>query len=165
MSVREKRSLLSTLAKEPRKKITKSKNKNSKCGEIFCMRCYTMANKITEREIYTSILNGTADQSVLCEFAEKKLAQLDKRNASAKVRAERKRAEGDAVTEGIFGVLTAEPMTRGQVAEAFGSELSVAKVGARLTKLFNEGRIQKETIKVAGEDGKMKNAVAYFVAE
>lgn len=28
----EKRSLLSTLAKEPRKKITKCKNKNLKCG-------------------------------------------------------------------------------------------------------------------------------------
>ena len=124
-----------------------------------------MANKITERDIYNSIISGTADQAVLVEFAEKKLAQLDKRNASAKVRAERKRAEGDAVTEGIFGVLTAEPMTRGQVAEAFGGELSVAKVGARLNKLFNEGRISKETIKVAGEDGKSKNAVAYFVAE
>ena len=124
-----------------------------------------MANKITERDIYNSIISGTADQAVLVEFAEKKLAQLDKRNASAKVRAERKRAKGDAVTEGIFGVLTAEPMTRGQVAEAFGGELSVAKVGARLNKLFNEGRISKETIKVSGEDGKSKNAVAYFVAE
>ena len=35
-----------------------------------------MANKITEREIYNSIINGTADQSVLVEFANKKLAQL-----------------------------------------------------------------------------------------
>ncbi len=129
------------------------------------MRCNTMANKITEREIYNSIINGTADQSVLVEFANKKLAQLDKRNASAAKRAAVKRAEGNEITEGIFGVLTHEPMTRGQVASAFGGELSVAKVGARLNTLVNEGRIQKETIKVAGEDGKMKNAVAYFIAE
>lgn len=124
-----------------------------------------MANKITEREIYNSIINGTADQAVLVEFANKKLAQLDKRNMTAKARAERKRAESNEVTEGIFGVLSAERMTREQVAEAFGGELSVAKVGARLNNLFKDGRVQKETIKVANADGKMTNKVVYFVAE
>jgi hypothetical protein len=125
-----------------------------------------MANtKITEREIYNSIINGTADQAVLVEFANKKLAQLDKRNETAKARAERKRAESNEVTEGIVGVLSAERMTREQVAEAFGGELSVAKVGARLNNLFKDGRVQKETIKVANADGKMTNKVVYFVAE
>lgn len=124
-----------------------------------------MANKITEREIYNSIINGTADQAVLVEFANKKLAQLDKRNVTAKARAERKRAESNEVTEGIFGVLSAERMTREQVAEAFGGELSVAKIGARLNNLFKDGRVQKETIKVANADGKMTNKVVYFVAE
>lgn len=124
-----------------------------------------MANKITEREIYNSIINGTADQAVLVEFANKKLAQLDKRNVTAKARAERKRAESNEVTEGIFGVLSAERMTREQVAEAFGGDLSVAKVGARLNNLFKDGRVQKETIKVANADGKMTNKVVYFVAE
>ena len=121
-------------------------------------------NKITEREIYNSIINGTADPAVLSEFASKKLAQLDKRNATAKVRAERKRAEGNEITEGIYSVLSHEPMTRAQVAEAYGSDLSLAKIGARLTNLVKEGRVQKETVKVAGEDGKTKNAVAYFIA-
>ena len=124
-----------------------------------------MANKITEREIYNSILNGTVDQATLCEFAEKKLAQLDKRNASAQRRAAVKRAEGNEITEGIFGVLSAERMTREQVAQAYGSELSVAKVGSRLNQLVEAGRVQKETIKVANAEGKMVNKVAYFVAE
>ena len=124
-----------------------------------------MANKITEREIYNSILNGTIDQAVLCEFAEKKLAQLDRRNASAQRRAAVKRAEGNEITEGIFGVLSAERMTREQVAQAYGSELSVAKVGSRLNQLVEAGRVQKETIKVANAEGKMVNKVAYFVAE
>lgn len=124
-----------------------------------------MANKITEREIYNSILNGTVDQAVLCEFAEKKLAQLDKRNASAQRRAAVKRAEGNEITEGIFGVLSTERMTREQVAQAYGSELSVAKVGSRLNQLVEAGRVQKETIKVANAEGKMVNKVAYFVAE
>ena len=124
-----------------------------------------MANKITEREIYNSILNGTVDQVTLCEFAEKKLAQLDKRNASAQRRAAVKRAEGNEITEGIFSVLSAERMTREQVAQAYGSELSVAKVGSRLNQLVEAGRVQKETIKVANAEGKMVNKVAYFVAE
>ena len=124
-----------------------------------------MANKITEREIYNSILNGTVDQATLCEFAEKKLAQLDKRNASAQRRAAVKRAEGNEITEGIFGVLSVERMTREQVAQAYGSELSVAKVGSRLNQLVEAGRVQKETIKVANAEGKMVNKVAYFVAE
>ena len=124
-----------------------------------------MANKITEREIYTSIINGTADQAVLTEFATKKLAQLDKRNVSAKRRADAKREAGNEITEGIFNVLSTERMTRSQVAEAFGGELSVAKVGARLNQLVNSGRVQKENIKVAGTDGKTKTAVAYFTAE
>lgn len=124
-----------------------------------------MANKITEREIYNSILNGTVDQATLCEFAEKKLAQLDKRNASAQRRAAAKRAEGNAITEDIFGILSAERMTREQVAQAYGSELSVAKVGSRLNQLVEAGRVQKETIKVANAEGKMVNKVAYFVAE
>lgn len=124
-----------------------------------------MANKITEREIYNSILNGTVDQATLCEFAEKKLAQLDKRNASAQRRAAVKRAEGNEITEGIFGVLSTERMTREQVAQAYGSELSVAKVGSRLNQLVEAGRVQKETIKVANAEGRMVNKVAYFVAE
>ncbi len=124
-----------------------------------------MANKITEREIYNSILNGTVDQAVLCDFAEKKLAQLDKRNASAQRRAAAKRAEGNAITEEIFGILSTERMTREQVAQAYGSELSVAKVGSRLNQLVEAGRVQKETIKVANAEGRMVNKVAYFVAE
>ena len=56
-------------------------------------------------------------------------------------------------------------MTREQVAQAYGSELSVAKVGARLNQLVEAGRVQKETIKVANAEGKMTNKVAYFVAE
>lgn len=124
-----------------------------------------MKNTITERELYTQMINGTISQESLVAFAEKKIAQLDKRNASAQRRAAAKRAEGNAITEDIFGILSAERMTREQVAQAYGSELSVAKVGSRLNQLVEAGRVQKETIKVANAEGKMTNKVAYFVAE
>ncbi len=125
-----------------------------------------MANKITEREIYNSILNGTADQAILCEFAEKKLAQLDKRNASAARRAQAKRAEGDAITERVFSVVSAEPMTREAITAALGDEtLSVAKIGARLNQLVKTGRVSKETAKIQNAEGKTAAKVVYFVAE
>ena len=124
-----------------------------------------MANsKITEREIYNSILNGSFDHDVLVEFAEKKLAQLDKRNASAAKRAAAKRAAGDELMEAVFGFVTSEPQTRNDIADAMvaeGFDVTPAKVGARLNKLVNADRICKGKAKFAGEDGKSKTAVIY----
>lgn len=124
-----------------------------------------MKNTLTERDIYTAMLNGTLDAEVAKEFAEKKITQLDRRNASAAKRAAAKREAGSEITEAVYAVLGNEPMTRTQVVSAMGTDLSVAKIGARLNALVREGRVSKETIKVAGEDGKAKSAVAYFVAE
>lgn len=122
--------------------------------------------KITEREIYNSIINGTADQAVLVEFATKKIAQLDKRNASAQKRAQAKRAEGDVITERVFSVVSVEPMTRDQITELVGDEtLSTAKIGARLNQLVKTGRVSKETAKVQNAEGKNANKVVYFRAE
>ena len=109
---------------------------------------------ITERDIYNSILDGSFDIDVLQGFAKKKLAQLDKRNASAKIRAERKRAEGDQLTDEIFGFVTDEPQNRAQIAAAYnaahGTELSDAKIGARLSKLARAGQIEKAETKEFG---------------
>lgn len=125
-----------------------------------------MANKITEREIYTAMINGTIDAETLREFAEKKIAQLDRRNASAAKRAAAKRAEGDEVTEAVFALLDGEAKTRDEVTEMYneanGSEFSVAKIGAKLNALVKAERIAKETIKVAGADGKVSNKVGYY---
>ena len=109
---------------------------------------------ITERDIYNSILDGTFDIDVLQGFAQKKLAQLDKRNASAKVRAERKRAEGDQLTDAVLAFVTDEPQNRAQIAAAFnaanGTDFSDAKIGARLSKLARGGQIAKAETKEFG---------------
>ena len=121
-------------------------------------------SKITEREILNSIIDGTADPDVLVEYAEKKIAQLDKRNASAAKRAAAKRAAGDELMESVFGFVTDEPQTRGQIAAAMvaeGFEVTDAKVGARLNKLFNLGRIQKANSKFTDENGKRHAVVVY----
>ena len=122
-----------------------------------------MADKLTERDIYNQMIEGTIDHETLAEFAAKKIAQLDKRNASAQKRAAAKRAENSGVVDAVYALLGSEPMTRDAVAQAYGGELSVAKIGAKLNALVADGRIQKTNIKVAGADGKTSSKVAYFV--
>ena len=126
-----------------------------------------MSNKITEREIYNAMINGTIDADVMVEFAAKKLAQLDKRNESAKIRAAKKRAEGNELESLVFSYVSEEGQTRGQIAEAMiadGHEVTVGKVQARLTALVEAGKVSKEKGKVAGEDGKSKAATFYALA-
>ena len=121
-----------------------------------------MTNKITERTLYMSILNDEVDMETLKAFAEKKIAQLDRRNASAARRAAAKRAENSGVVDAVYALLGSEPMTRDAVAEAYGGELSVAKIGAKLNALVSAGRIEKTTVKVTGADGKTSNKVGYY---
>ena len=126
-----------------------------------------MSNKITEREIYNAMINGTIDADVMVEFATKKLAQLDKRNESAKIRAAKKRAEGNELEALVFGYVTEEGQTRNQITESMiadGHEVTVGKVQARLTALVEAGKVSKEKGKVAGEDGKSKAATFYALA-
>lgn len=126
------------------------------------------AVKVTERDIYTGILNGNIDVDVLKAFAEKKLGQLDKRNESAKRRAAVKRAAGNEMLELVYSYVGDEQKTRAQITEemvADGHDVTVAKVGARLNVLASDGRIAKEKGKIEGEDGKMKVAIFYSLAE
>ena len=123
-----------------------------------------MTNKITEREIYNAMINGTIDADVMVEFATKKLAQLDKRNESAKIRAAKKRAEGNELESLVFSYVSEEGQTRGQIAEAMIADCHQVTVGmfqARLTALVEAGRIAKAKAKVAGEDGKTKQVTVY----
>ena len=125
--------------------------------------------KITERDIYNSIIDGTFDTGVLVEFATKKLAQLDHRNLKAKERAAAKRAEGDELMEKVFALVTSDPQSREDIANALiadGVDTTVGKVGYRLTALANDGRIEKSEVTIPGGDGeKAKRVVVYSLAE
>ena len=126
-----------------------------------------MANRLTEREIYNAMINGTIDPDVMAEFAEKKLAQLDKRNATAAKRAAAKRAETDALLETVYGVLSDEPMDRTEIANVLaeqGVETTLGKITSRLSALVKEGRANKAKAKVEGEDGKSHDVTVYTVA-
>ena len=108
-----------------------------------------MATKITERDIYHAMIDGTIDAEVMREFAEKKLAQLDKRRDAAAKRAEKKREESDALTEEIYGLLTETPMTIDEIVLALDIEdVTTNKVAARLGKLIKADRVVKEAVRV-----------------
>lgn len=124
--------------------------------------------KITEREIYNAILDETIDRDLLVEFATKKLTQLDHRNEKAKERAAKKRAEGDELTEKVFALVSADPQSREDITNALiaaGEDVTVGKVGYRLSALVADGRIVKEEAVLPGGDGeKTKRVMVYSIA-
>ena len=127
-----------------------------------------MANKVTERDILNAVIDGTIDTDVLVAYAEKRIAQLDKRNASAAKRAAAKRAAADEIANQIAEMLSEEPMNREDILAALedaGVEgMTANKVTAKMTKLVKEGRAQKAKARFKGEDGKTHEATVYTVA-
>lgn len=96
-------------------------------------------------------------------WAEKNIAQLDKRNESARARTEKKRAEGDALTETVYEALTDEFETIADIAARIDAEdVSVAKVQYRVAQLAKTGRAEKGTVTIPGSEGvKARTLVAY----
>lgn len=83
-------------------------------------------------------------------FANESQAQLKAKAEKAKEKAAEKKAASDVLREKVAAVLTTELQTRedifGQIEDV--AELTVAKVGARLTQLVEAGFATKELIKV-----------------
>lgn len=133
--------------------------------------------KITKREMFEALvayanacdmdveINDTAITSAdFVAFATKEIEQLDKKAVKAKERAAAKRAEGDALTEMVLNVLTADFQTAADVAAQIeDEEATVAKVSYRLGALVKEGKAVKEDIKV-DRDGKKAVLKGYKLA-
>ena len=129
--------------------------------------------KVTKRERYESIkalveavgaVEGI-DTDGIVAFCDKEIAALDTRAEKAKERAAEKRAEGDELQAAVLAALTDEPASRQEVTDRIeGEDVTLAKVGYRLTALVKQGLAVKEEIAVTGEDGKSKKAAAYRLA-
>ena len=133
----------------------------------------TSVVKITKKERFESIkaLCGVVgdidgfDLDGIVEFCDKEIEALSTRAAKAKERAAAKRAEGDELQAVVYAALTDEPATREEVTEKIdGDDVSVAKVGYRLTSLVAAGKAVKEEVTIEGEDGKTKKKAAYRLA-
>ena len=124
--------------------------------------------RMTDRELYNSILEGNFDMDALTAYANRKLAQLDKRNEAARKRTVKKREKNNELTQVVFDVLTEVPMSRfdilDAVIEAGGypeGTMTVGKIGYQLNKLVREGQIAKQIAIAETEDGEVKQITVY----
>ena len=97
----------------------------------------------------------------LVDFIDKQVEAIEKRKVAAAARAEKKKAEADALTDEIFALMTEDFMTADEIVDMLDDEtITRNKVTARLAKLIKAEKVVKETIKI---DGKRK--MAYKLAE
>lgn len=114
--------------------------------------------KITKVDMFNAIADFIADtdwerKDEAIEFIEKQIDQLKAKAEKAKSRAEEKKLEGDALREVVYNALTNEPQTIDAITDIVAescSDVTKAKVTARLTQLVKLGEATKEQVKVEG---------------
>lgn len=103
------------------------------------------------RDMVLAAVEDQAQQEELVEFIDKQIETLEKRKVAAAERAEKKKAESDAMTDAILAQIGNEPITVDEIVIALDSEeVTRNKVTARLGKLVKAGTIVKEPVKVEG---------------
>ena len=133
----------------------------------------TTATKITKKDNLNSLIAlisaaqvagvaGDFDFDALAAYCTNEIKLLDKKAAKAKETAAAKKAEKDELCNVVEAVLTTEFQTRNDIAAQIeGDDVTVAKVGYRLTKLVELGLAEKTEVSVPGPDGKARKVVAY----
>ena len=103
------------------------------------------------RDMVLAAVEDQAQQDELVEFIDKQIETLEKRKVAAAERAEKKKAESDAMTDAILAQIGNELITVDEIVVALDSEeVTRNKVTARLGKLVKAGTIVKEAVKVDG---------------
>ena len=103
------------------------------------------------REMVLNTVEDVEKQDELLAFIDKETAILEKRKVAAANRAEKKRAESDALTDAIFACITDKLATVDEIVLALDAEdVTRNKVTARLGKLVKAGTIVKEAVRVDG---------------
>ena len=128
-------------------------------------------DRTTKRDFYEAIIKAmeTGETNIepdkIIEFCENEITLLDKKADKAKERAAAKKAEVDELMEKVYAVLSdTEFMTRNAVMDALGDmpeDVSIAKVGARLTKMVNNQTVEKSELTVANAEGKKSKVMGY----
>ena len=122
--------------------------------------------KITTAMKLESFMEKYADDAVLVEYCENELEKLAKKNAKARERADKKRAEGDDLQAAIASVLTETPQTRDEILAHFENAdgaLTVGKIQAKLNNLVKFDQASKTEVKT--EDGKKRTGYTVYIAE
>ena len=124
---------------------------------------YTKAAKYADLEtILSQVSTEDFDIPTLIEFVQAEAAALGRKADKAKAKAAEKKSETDELCDAVFAKLTNDPMTRDQIAEMFDdSEITPAKVGARLNKLVALGRVVKGEMAATSAAGKKTTRMVY----
>lgn len=99
---------------------------------------------MTNREMFTAIVNGELTDEVVAKAAEE-IAKLDARNAARKEKPSKKSLENEPIKAKIAEVLTDEPRTASDIASELG--LSVQKTSALLRQM----EVKVVDVKVKGK--------------
>lgn len=126
--------------------------------------------KITKAQKYAmieDILNTVDGDNIdmLIEFVQAEQVALARKATKAKEKQAEKKTEVDELGSAVMQVLNGEPKLREDVLALVADfeEVTLAKVGSRLTKLFDLGLIQKTEVKATTASGKKTTRMAYFV--
>lgn len=123
--------------------------------------------KVTKKEWYAEIRKiveaaDVENKDGALEFIDNQVKLLEAKAAKAQENAAKKKADGDALREAVYAVLTTKLQTIDQITEQVdGEDVTKAKVTARLTQLVKAEMAVKDTVKT--EDG--RKVTAYKVAE
>lgn len=126
--------------------------------------------KITKAQKYAmieDILNTIDGDNVdmLIEFVQGEQAALARKATKAKAKAAEKKTEIDDLGNAVLAVMTGEPKTRDEIFELVDfADATIAKVGARLTKLVDAGLVVKSEVKTTTASGKKTTKMAYALA-
>jgi len=122
--------------------------------------------KITKAMVLTSlegVFADRADEDVIGDvtvadvknYIKVTLEQLAKKADKAKENAAKKKSEGDELRAAVLEALTEDFATREEItAKIEGEDITVAKVGARLTQLVESGEAIKDAVKFEGSKSK-----------
>ena len=131
--------------------------------------------KITKKQMFEGMVayfkgeDTAISEAQFIEFCGAQIADLNKKAAKAKERAAAKKAEGDELTDLVYSVMTDEFQTGADIATAVLAQLgedtdvTAAKITARITKLVNAEMVVKEQVSVEAE-GKKSKKMAYKLA-
>ena len=125
--------------------------------------------KITKAQKYAMIedILGNIDGDnidMLIEFVKAEQNALANKSAKAKEKAAEKKTEIDDLGCAVLKALTDEPKSREDIlalVEDTGDDITLAKVGARLTKLVNCGMAVSSDVKAVTASGKKTTRKAY----
>lgn len=110
----------------------------------------TMVLETIKANIGNMVFDGDVKDSDVVGYVDSAIAQLEAKKERAREKAAEKAAEGDALREVVKNILTEELQTRDEIFEQITDEtgeLTVAKVGARLSQLVQIGEARKEQVK------------------